>query len=168
MNTEQLTQLTNIKIENILEKYIIYLKDSFNYETEEFDYDYVQNLLVFYDMPDYMNNTYYRYFKRLVIDNFENICYDNCYTDNIHNIVERYRCQTDNEYFENDENMLNEIDSEDEEETNYTNLDINNRYKFLVNIEQYFDIILDEYYEYNKVDFVKSIIDSLNNPVFLK
>jgi len=188
MNTEQLTQLTNIKIENILEKYIIYLKDSFNYEdNEEFDYEYFKNNTPNYEdieAYDYAlktawwrsqkNLTYrrykeecYIYFKELVINNFENLCDDNCYSENISSIVERYRGQTDDEYFENYDDILNEIDDEGEQMD--INIDINNRYKFWANIEGYFnDIILDEEYELNKVDFVKSIIYSLNNPVFLK
>jgi len=169
MNREQLKQLTNIKIENILERYIIYLKDGFNKEdNEEFDYDYVQNYLSFYDFPYMEKQECYIYYQKLVDDNFDNRYIDECYDANISIIVERYRGETDGEYFEDDDAILNENDSEDEGETNYDNLDSNNRYKFWVNMEQYFDIILNEDYELNKVDFVKSIIDSLNNLVFLK
>ena len=197
MNTEQLTQLTNIKIENILERYIIYLKDRFNEvnhkdsfnckDNKEFDYEYVEDNQPRYEDTELYNYTLtnacdkkkyltflnyrkenYIYFKELVIDNFENLCDDDCYKYNIHNIVEEYRGQTDDEYFENNEYILNEIDSEDEEEINYDNWESNNRYKFFENIEGYFEILLDEDYELNKIDFVKSIIDSLNNLVFLK
>ena len=65
--------------------------------------------------------------------------------------------------------MLNEIDSEDEDETNYENWYINKRYMFLTNMGVYIEMmLLIEEHQLNKVDFIKSIIDSLNNPVFLK
>ena len=188
---EQLTQLINIKIENILERYIIYLKDRFNYEdNKEFDYEYVDNNLPHYENIEGYNyaleNAYdhyhpqkyltyhlykkecYIYFQELVNDNFENLYYNECY-DYIIDILEDYRGLTNNKYFENWDEILNEID--DEGEQNYINIEINNRYKFWNNIDFYFEIILDEYSdltELNKVDFVKSIIDSLNNQVFLK
>ena len=189
MNTEQLTQLTNIKIENILEKYSIYLKDRFNEvnhkDNEEFDYEYVEyNQPHYGDIELYDNAlkknasqgylTYclykkecYIYFKELVDDNFDNRYINECYYY-IVDILEKYRGLTDNEYFENywDNMLLNEIGDEGEE--NYINIESNNRFKFWLNIEEYFQIILDEDYELNKIDFVESIIDSLNNLAFLK
>ena len=183
MNTEQLMnikienilEMFSIKIENILERYIIYLKDNFTeeYEDEEFDYVYVKNALLMTGrlLPIYKEDEddvdRLDYFKKLVLDNFRrNDEYDN---DIIDNIVEKYRGQSDVEYYAEDVYMLNEIDSEDEEEINYENWYINQRYMFLTNTGLYIgQILLSEEYQLNKVDFIKSIIDSLNNPVFLK
>ena len=191
MNTEQ---LTNIKIENILEMFIIYLKDRFNEvnhinhkDNEEFDYEYVEDNQAHYGDIELYDNalkkyaydhshhsqgylTYclykkegYIYFKELVDDNFDNRYINECYYY-IVDILEKYRGLTDNEYFENywDNMLLNEIGDEGEE--NYINIESNNCFKFWLNIEEYFQIILDEDYELNKIDFVESIIDSLNNP----
>ena len=180
MNTEQLTQLTNIKIENILERYIIYLKDNFTEEEgEEFDYVYVKYELLMtgrrvpiYKEDDVEEDDVDRldYFKKLVFDNFtDNDDGDGYNSDIIDIIVERYRGQSDFNYYQGCIYILDETDSEDEDETNYGNWYSNKRYMFLTNTGLYIgQILLDEEYKLNKVDFVKSIIDSLNNPVFLK
>ena len=166
-------QLTNIKIENILEMFIIYLKDNFTeeYEDEVFDYVYVKYALLMTgrQLPIYQEDDYDRldYFKKLLFDNFMDD--DGYNSDIIDNIVEKYRGQSDVEYYAEDVYMLNEIDSEDEDETNYENWYINKRYMFLTNMGVYIEMmLLIEEHQLNKVDFIKSIIDSLNNPVFLK
>lgn len=170
-------QLTNIKIENILEMFIIYLKDNFTEEEEDevFDYVYVKYALLMTgrQLPIYKEDEdeddvdRLDYFKKLVFDNFRDD--DGYNSDIIDNIVENYRGKPDVEHYGEDVYMLNETDSEDEDETNYENRYINKRYMFLTNIGLYIgQILLIEEYQLNKVDFVKSIIDSLNNPVFLK
>ena len=101
-------QLTNIKIENILEMFIIYLKDNFTeeYEDEVFDYVYVKYALLMTgrQLPIYQEDDddvdRLDYFKKLVFDNFMDD--DGYNSDIIDNIVEKYRGQSDVEYYAED------------------------------------------------------------------
>ena len=175
MNTEQLTQLTisrnllncslNIKMENILENIIIYIKDRKD-DDEEFDYYYVYEALI--NILEHLVVEVRRddvdYLTTIIYNNFEG-CYDECY-DLIVDFLERYRGETDDEHFDNDENIRNVIDSDDEDETNYNNYDFNQNYKFLTNISDYIGLLIyDRYRVINKIDFIESVIDGLNNQV---
>jgi len=162
---------TNIKMENILEKFIIYLKDTplledkYNlYETGEFDYEHIEYTLLFMGDRDCYKDAY-TYFKELIYYEFERRICDEGY-DDIILILNDYRGADDDEYYEDDENIQDfiEVDGETDEDIWCAN----EYYKFERNMCQYVEYLLQTDSKNNKIEFIKNIIDCLNNPVCLK
>jgi hypothetical protein len=157
---------TNIKMENILEKFIIYLKDTprLEDETGEFDYGYVEYVLLFISDRNHYKDAY-TYFKELIYYEFERAICDECY-DDIILILNDYRGDDDDEYYEGDENIQVFIDENLDTDEDIWNA--NELYKFEKNMCQYVEYLLQTDSKNNKIEFIKNIIDCLNNPIYLK
>ena len=150
--------LTNTKMESILEKFIIYLKDNALLEAsdyDEFHYDYVEYILLFIGDRDCYKDAY-TYLKELINCEFERTIIDECYEDNIIWILKDIRGVDDDDYYEDDENIQEFIDSEGE--TDEEIWIANENYKFERNMLQYIEYLLETNKKViNKVEFIKSI-----------
>lgn len=106
-------------------------------------------------------------FKELVNAEFTRGFIDECYEDNIIWILNDYRGSNDDDFYEDDENIQDIIIDEDGEH-DYEIWTDNEIYKFENNMVHYVGILLETTTEKNKVEFIKSIVDSLNSLVILK
>ena len=140
----------------------------------KFDFDYIQNKFMNYGNNEYFSKEDRDYYFMLVDEEFTERFYNTDYEDNLLDILEYWRGADDDNFYDGDENIQDETDSEDEDERNDDAWTDNMIYKFQDNMLQFLNYLVDadgareNYVKTNTQIFINEILDSLNSPVILK